>query len=110
MWALSPGGGDSVSIRFPEGAKVLALGLPGEAVPVPASGEPKKAALRCTGRSCEGLVIEALLGDPRPVTVELYSMRFGLPAEAKSLVAARPHNAIPQYAPDSTITRSHVKL
>jgi len=44
------------------------------------------------------------------VTVELYSMRFGLPAEAKSLVAGRPHNAIPQYAPDSTITRSHVKL
>jgi len=89
---------------------VLALGLPGEAVPVPASGEPKKAALRCTGRSCEGLVIEALLGDPRPVTVELYSTRFSLPPQAAPLVAARPRNAIPQYAPDSTITRSHVKL
>ena len=108
--ALSPGGGDAVSIRFPEGAKVLALGLPGEAMPVPADGEPKKAALRCTGRSCEGLVIEALLGEPRPVTVELYSTRFGLPPQAASLVDARPHNAIPQYAPDSTITRSHVKL
>jgi hypothetical protein len=108
--ALSPGGGDSVSIRFPEGAKVLALGLPDEAVPIPANGEPKKAALRCTGRSCDGLVIEALLGESRPVTVELYSTRFGLPPQAAPLVAARPHNAIPQYAPDSTITRSHVKL
>ena len=108
--ALSPGGGDAVSIRFPEGAKVLALGLPGEAVPVPANGEPKKAALRCTGRSCEGLVIEALLGESRAVTVELYATRFGLPPQGAPLAAARAPNAIPQYAPDSTITRSHVKL
>jgi hypothetical protein len=107
---LSPGGGDGVSIRFPESAQVLALGLPGGAVSVPANGEPKKAALRCTGRSCEGLVIEALLSNPRPVTVELYSTRFGLPPQAAPLVAARPRNAIPQYAPDSTITRSHMKL
>ena len=109
--ALSPGGGDAVAIRFPKSAKVIALGLPGEPVPVPAKGEPKKAALRCTGRSCEGLVIEALLGDAHPVTVELYSTRFGLPPQAGPLLASRPpRNAIPQYAPDSTITRSHVKL
>jgi hypothetical protein len=108
--ALSPGGGDSIAIRFPEDAKLLAVGLPGEAVPVPPNGEPKKAALRCTGRSCDGLVIEALLGDPRPVKVELYSTRFALPPQAAPLVAARPRSAIPQYAPDSTITRSHVKL
>jgi hypothetical protein len=108
--AVSPGAGDSIAIRFPEEAKVLALGLPGRPVPVPPNGEPKKAALRCTGRSCEGLVIEALLGNPRPVKVELYSTRFSLPPQAAPLVAARPRNAIPQYAPDSTITRSHVNL
>jgi hypothetical protein len=108
--ALSPGGGDAVAIRFPERAKVLALGLPGQAVPVPPDGQPSKAALRCTGRSCEGLVIEALLGESRPVTVELYSTRFGLPPQGAPLLAARPRNAIPQYAPDSTITRSHAKL
>jgi hypothetical protein len=108
--ALSPAGGDAVAIRFPERAKVLALGLPGQAVPVPPDGQPSKAALRCTGRSCEGLVIEALLGESRPVTVELYSTRFGLPPQGAPLLAARPRNAIPQYAPDSTITRSHAKL
>jgi len=81
-----------------------------EAVPVPTEGEPAKPALRCTGRSCEGLVIEAVLGNARPVTAELYSTRFGLPPEAAPLIAARPRNAIPQYAPDSTITRSHEKL
>ena len=108
--ALSPGGGDAVAIRFPESAKVRALGLPGEAVAVPANGEPKKAALRCAGRSCDGLVIEAVLGEPHPVMVELYSTKFGLPPQGEPLAAARPRNAIPQYAPDSTITRSHVKL
>jgi hypothetical protein len=108
--ALWRGGGDSVAIRFPESAKVLALGLPGQAVPIPVAGEPKKAMLRCTGRSCDGLVIEALLGDTRPMTAELYSTRFGLPQHGARLIAARPRNAIPQYAPDSTITRSLVKL
>jgi hypothetical protein len=108
--AISAGGGDTVAIRFPEGAKVLALGLPGEPVPIAVAGEPNKAALRCTGRSCEGLVIEAVLGNSRPMTVELFSTRFGLPAQGAALVAARPHDAIPQYAPDSTITRSQVKL
>lgn len=108
--ALSPGGGDAVSIRFPESARVIALGLPGQPVTVPADGQPAKSALRCTGRSCEGLIIEALLANARPVTAELYSTRFGLPGQAAPLLAARPRNAISQYAPDSTITRSHVKL
>jgi hypothetical protein len=107
---LSPGGGNSVAIRFPENAKVLALGLPGQAVAIPTTGEPKKATLRCSGRSCEGLVIEAVLGDTHPVTAELFSTRFGLPQQGAPLAAARPRNAIPQYAPDSTITRSEVKL
>ena len=97
-------------IRFPEDAKLLALGLPGEAVPVPATGEPEKATLRCAGRSCDGLVIEAVLGDSRPLVAELYSIRFGLPPQGAPLAAARPRNAIPQYAPDETITRSQVRL
>ena len=108
--ALSPGGGDSMAIRLPLNAKVIALGLPGEAVPIPATGEPAKATLRCTGRSCDALVVEAVLGDARPLTAEIYSIRVGLPPQGAPLVAARPRDAIPQYAPDSTITRSEVKL
>jgi hypothetical protein len=99
-----------VAIRFPEDAKVLALGLPGAANPIPAKGEPDKALLRCTGRSCEGLQIEMLLGDRRPLEVELFSTRFGLPPEGRPLEAARPINAIPQYAPDQTITKARVRL
>jgi len=88
----------------------LALGLAGAAVPIPAKGEPDKALLRCTGRSCEGLQIELLVGDRRPITAELFATRFGLPAQGRQFQAARPANAQPQYAPDSTITRSTIRL
>ena len=108
--ALSPRGANSVSIRLAKGANVLALGLAGAAIPLPPDGEPEKAVLRCTGRSCDGLQVDVLLGDRRPVEVELFSTRFGLPTEARPLVAARPRNAIPQYAPDSTITMSRIRL
>ena len=107
---LSPGGGNSVAIRFPEKARVLALGLAGAAIPLPAKGEPDKPLLRCTGRSCEGLQIEVLLGDRKPMIVELFSTRFGLPPEGQRLIAARPGDAMPQYAPDQTITMARVKL
>jgi hypothetical protein len=107
---LSPGGGNSVSIRFPKDAKVRALGLAGAAIPIPNDGEPDKALLRCMGRSCEGLQVEVLLGDLKPVDAELFSTRFGLPPQGKPLLKARPTNSSPQYAPDQTITMAPVRL
>ncbi|WP_156029998.1 M28 family peptidase [Sphingomonas sp. URHD0057] len=107
---ISPGGGNSVAIRFPKDVKLLALGLAGAAIPLPAKGEPEKPLLRCTGRSCAGLQIEVLLGNREPVEAELFSTRFGLPPEGQALIAARPANAMPQYAPDQTITMTRIKL
>jgi len=77
---------------------------------LPPKGEPDKPILRCTGRACEGLQIEAVLGDNRPIDAELFSTKFGLPPQGQPLTAARPKNAIPQYAPDSTITMSRIRL
>jgi len=108
--ALTPGGGNTISIRFPKEAGVKALGLVGESIPIPATGEPDKPIIRCTGRSCDGLKIEVLLVSRKPVEAELFSTRFGLPPEGRQLIAARPRDAIPQYAPDQTITMSRVKL
>ena len=107
---LAPGLADSISIRFPEKTRLLAIGLVGSPVPIPAKGEPDKAVLRCAGRSCNGLVIEAVLADRSPVVAELFSARFGLPAQGRALVAARPANAIPQYSPDQTITLTRIRL
>lgn len=105
--ALSGGGADAFSIRVPSSAKVLGIGLPG-ALERPSSS--KATVLRCSGRSCNGLVIELLLADQRPVEAELFSYQFHLLPQAKVLVAARPKDAVPQYAPDSVITLSRAKL
>jgi hypothetical protein len=107
---LSPGGGDAIAIRFPEKTKLLAIGLPEGPIPVPARGEPDKPILRCAGRSCEGLIIEAVLRDRAPVVAELFSTRFGLPPQGQALEEARPGNAIPQYSPDETITLTRIRL
>jgi hypothetical protein len=107
---LSPGGAHTIAIRFGKDARVLALGLPDAAVPIPAAGDQDRAILRCTGRSCAGLQIEVLFGDRTPVDAEIFTTSFGLPVEARPLIAARPANAIPQYAPDQTITRTIVKF
>jgi hypothetical protein len=108
--ALSTGGANAIAIRFPADPKVLALGLPGAALPLAREGAPQKALLRCTGRSCDGMQIEVLFGDRKPVTAELFATRFGLPPEGQRLQAARPVNSQPQYAPDQTITRATTKL
>jgi hypothetical protein len=108
--ALSPGGGDAVTIRFAEATKLLALGLSSAPETIPAKAQPAKAILRCSGRSCEGFVIEALLADRAPVEAELSSYRFSLPAEGKALQAARPVNAIPQYSPDETVTLKRARF
>ena len=109
-FVLSPGGGDAVTIRFATDTKLRGIGLPGAPEGIPATGQPEKPLLRCTGRSCESLIIEAVLADRRPIEAELISYRFALPTEGRNLAAARPRNAIPQYAPDSTITMTRVRL
>jgi hypothetical protein len=94
-----------MSIRFAKGTPVRALGLPGLPLQLPKNGEPEKATLRCSGRTCDGLQVEVLLGSTAPVRAELFATRFALPAEGRPLAAARPANAHPQYAPDSSIRR-----
>jgi hypothetical protein len=108
--ALSPGGANSVAIRFDKQAALVALGRPGQLERIPRDGEPDKPLLRCSGRSCEGFVAEAVFADRKPVEVEIIATRFALPAEGRALQAARPTNAQPQYAPDSTISLARAKF
>jgi hypothetical protein len=108
--ALSPGGGDAITIRFAESTRIVSLGLPGAVESVPAKGDPKRASLRCSGRSCEGFTFEAVLADQAPLHAELFSYRFTLPPQGQSLQSARPRNAVPQYSPDETVTMKRLKL
>ena len=79
-------------------------------MPIPAKGEPDKALLRCAGRSCNGLVIEAVLGDRSPVIAELFATRYALPPQGARAGGRPARNAIPQYSPDQTITMTRIRL
>ena len=107
---LAPGGADAISLRLGKDAAIQRLGAPGETLALPAKGEPDRALLRCSGRSCDGMVVELLLRDRRPVAADLFATRFGLPPEGALLAAHRPANAQPQYGPDSAIRRRSIRF
>ena len=100
---LSQSGANAVAIRFDKSANVRALGLAGAPVTIPTKGEPEKAVLRCSGRACDGLVIDVLFGDRATAKGELIATRFALPGQGRALPAARPPGTAPQYGPDSSI-------
>lgn len=65
---------------------------------------------RCIGRSCDGAEIDLVSGNIDPIEFHLVGSRSGLPTQGAPLVRARPALARPQYAPDSTITVTKLRL
>jgi len=106
---LQANGVDSIALTAPAGARIAGLGVPGQVRML----DPKRAkgpySLSCTGRSCDGQVVELLVG-PQPVKLQVTGTRWALPAAAAPLVAARPANARPQYLPDATITIERIRI
>lgn len=107
---LRPKGADTVLLRLPPDAQVRAVraGTSQRAMGRERAKDPYF--IRCHGRSCEGLRIDLLLGQPGPVETMAIGLRGGLPASAAPLVAARPAHSAPQYAPDSTIGMARIRL
>ena len=103
-------GADALILRFDEDARVLAMGLPGRPRKIDEQADKGPSFIRCSGRSCDGLVVDVVLGSAKPVTAMLVVQRFGPPREAAPLLAARPGHAHPQYAPDSQVRVRAVKL
>jgi len=103
LLAIGRGGGDAVAVKFAKDAPLVAMGLRGRPRLVSSKAEPGPGFLRCTGRACDGLVLEVRLADRKPVKAELIGIRFALPSKGRALAAARPAKSHPQYAPDSSI-------
>ena len=101
--ALHRGDADTIALKFAKDVPLKAMGLRGKARLIPSSAKPGPAFLRCTGRACDGLVVELRFAGRNRVKVELIGSRFGLPPEGRILAAARPALTHPQYAPDSSI-------
>ncbi|MES2001665.1 MAG: M20/M25/M40 family metallo-hydrolase [Pseudomonadota bacterium] len=107
---LDRGGGNALMIKFDKGVAVEAMGLPGAIRAIDEDAEVEPSILRCSGRSCDGLVIELRLGSRQPVAAKLVTTRFTLPAEGASIDAMRPPHSNPQYAPNSSIRIADVTL
>ena len=107
---IATNGAETVSLVAPPEARLRAAGSAGFGLPFGRGAEGDKYYLRCVGRSCDGAVIDVLVGNPQPVEFTLIGGRSGLPAVAAPLVAARPATARPQYGADATITVGRVRF
>ncbi|MEO8175731.1 MAG: M20/M25/M40 family metallo-hydrolase [Sphingomicrobium sp.] len=107
---LLPNGASSITLIAPENAAIRAGGIGAFVRPVGRGSSDGRYALRCFGRSCDGQVMDLTIGSPRPVEFIVLGWRPGLPPDAAALVRGRPVNARPQYAADSSLAMSRVRL
>jgi len=101
---LQTNGAEQVTLIAPADARLRAAGTQSGLQPFAEDGG--RTFIRCSGRSCDGAMIDVLLSRPQSVTFTLVGSRAGLPLEAAPLIRARPANARPQYGPDATISIS----
>ncbi|WP_162789341.1 MULTISPECIES: M20/M25/M40 family metallo-hydrolase [Sphingomonas] len=106
---LQANGADSVTVTADEKATVLGLGAPGQLRRIDPRQSKGSYSLTCTGRSCDGQVVELLVG-PKPVVLTILATRWALPPAAAPLKAAQPAFARAQYLPDATVVVSRLKL
>ena len=106
---IEANGADSVTLTAPEDAQLLSAGAQGQLRSVGAKEGKGPYALSCTGRSCEGVVLEMVAG-PRPLDLTVLGTHWRLPPAAAPLLAAKPANAQPQYLPHATILVSRTRV
>ena len=97
-------GAESVTLRAPAKAPLLAAGAAGAPRRMGKTGSDDHFVLRCHGRGCDGRSFDLLIGTERPIPFQVIGTRSGLPAAAAPIQRARPPLAAPQYAPDQTIS------
>ena len=107
---LRPNGAERIVLIAPDDARIRAAGPPGFVRPIDAAAEDGKYLIGCFGRSCEGMTLDIVTGQAKPIEFTLVGVRRGLPQSAAPLLAARPKFARPQYAPDQTIVFTRTKL
>jgi hypothetical protein len=107
---LRTGGNDAIALRGEKDSGWIAARAGGSFARFISlrGGDPDT--WRCLGRSCDGLIVDLLVAGSRPVRAKLIGLRYGLPAAAAGLLRARPANAAPQYAPDTTIAVAGIRL
>ncbi|MEO7637459.1 MAG: M20/M25/M40 family metallo-hydrolase [Sphingomicrobium sp.] len=107
---LQPNGARSVTLVAPEDADIRSAGIGSFVRPVGTGSTDGRYTLRCFGRSCDGLVMDVVIGKAQPVEFIVLGWRPGLPPGAAALLRARPRFARPQYTTDSSLAMTRVQL
>jgi hypothetical protein len=106
---LLANGNEHVDLIAPRDARVRAAGVTGFVRPID-QNEEGKYFVDCFGRSCDGAVLQLVIGQPKPVEFLVLGGRSILPPTASPLLAARPRFARPQYNRDESISFVRVNL
>lgn len=106
---IEANGADSVTMTAPEDAQLRSAGTSGQLRPLDDKSGKGAYALSCTGRSCDGALLEMVIG-PEPLALTVIGTYWRLPAAATPLLAAKPTNAQPQYLPHATILVSRTRV
>jgi hypothetical protein len=107
---LRSNGAERVSLVAPEDARIRAAGTAGFVRPIDAAAEEGEYSISCSGRSCDGMMLEIVSDSPKPIQFIAVGAKSGLPESAGALLAARRKFARPQYSPDQTIAFARVRL
>lgn len=99
---LQSNGNDNVVLLAPADARIRSAGAPGFVRSID-QNEPGRFSISCSGRSCDGAVLQLTIGQPKPVRFIIVGNRAALPPGAAALVSARPKFARPQYNRDESI-------
>jgi hypothetical protein len=95
-------------IVVPSGSGLTRLEVDGQAyTPKPGS---EATTFICWTRDCGGTKVQLHFDSMRVVDAFVATQRYGLPAEAAPLVAARPSSATPSQSGDSTIVFGRISL
>ncbi len=107
---LIPNGADSIALIAPEDSRVLRAGTSGFVRPIDQQLEKAMTVIRCTGRSCDGIILDIALADAAPVEFILTASSSRLPRAAIPFLERYPPLARPQYTPHQSVVFTHVRL
>ena len=106
---LLANGNEHVDLIAARDARIRAAGVTGFVRPID-QNEQGKYFIDCFGRSCDGAVLQLVIGQQKPVEILVLGGRSELPPSASSLLTSRPRFARPQYNRDESISFARVNL
>jgi len=105
------GSADQMYLAIPKAAMLKAIDVHGWQFNAPAGwASEDDVLLACMSRDCASETVTLTVATRSPVTFGLYEQRFGLPAFAHRLLAARPPTAMPSQNGDGVTLISYLRV